>query len=271
MKITNKLGLPDNYVNAVRVYRPKSDRISVTHLVNPPMIRKLLLEKWNEIKIDAADFWKRMLGIGFHDLLESDDENSETYISTEFDGFTISGRADLYVPKTQELIDIKTTSVWAVLLGKRQPEWERQLNCYAWLFRRQKKPVRSLAVWAFLVDWSDYERRKRRQYPDNDILKIEIPLWSYERQEKYVAQRVKAHKNPRPCTPEERWATKDIWAAKRTGNRLPRLFESREEAAEYLEKGPGGEIEYRPGENRRCNKYCIVSSVCPYKNETSES
>ena len=60
------------------------------------------------------------------------------------------------------LIDYKVTSVWAVIFGK--IEWERQLNCYAWLFRQKKenigKSVGSLKICAILRDWNRRDARK---------------------------------------------------------------------------------------------------------------
>ena len=36
-----------------------------------------------------------------------------------------------------DVVDYKVTSVWSLLLGEK-PEWEKQLNTYAWLIEKNK-------------------------------------------------------------------------------------------------------------------------------------
>jgi len=57
MKLTNKFNLPDPIVNAVQNqgYTPGSSDITVTQLIQPPLIRQLNKKHWDDIEEDASD------------------------------------------------------------------------------------------------------------------------------------------------------------------------------------------------------------------------
>ena len=108
-------------------------------------------------------------------------------------------------------------------------------------------------------------------YPDQMVFQVELPLWSYEQQYKYVHERILYHEryNGLGCTPYERWATDKAWAVtKKKAFRAYRLFSDKRAAAELLmslrRKGKKDyRIEYRAPEDRRC-KSCKFKKVCEY-------
>jgi len=84
----------------------------------------------------------------------------------EIDGWHVSGAIDLQVvdPDGIHIKDYKTTSVWAVMNDK--PEWEQQLNIYAWLVQKNKQvPIKSLQIVGILKDWSKREAERKPEYP----------------------------------------------------------------------------------------------------------
>ena len=108
----------------------------------------------------------------------------------------------------------KTTSVWAVMNDK--PEWEQQLNIYAWLVATNKKvAIKSLQIVAILKDWSKREAERKPEYPQRNVAMINIPLWTFEEQEAFIKGRIAKHSAAEfaletdadlpECTPQEMW------------------------------------------------------------------
>jgi hypothetical protein len=67
------------------------------------------------------------------------------------------------------------------------------------------------------------------------------------------------------CTPEERWRKPTVWAVYAPGKtvKAAKLHDNAEDAAAHAER-IGGEVQYRAGEDTRCEEYCEVSRWCPY-------
>ena len=72
MKITNKAGLPEAIVQAVRAdpYDKGAARFSVTELIGPPIIRLLHQQHDDEVEEDAADRIWSLFGSAVHGILE---------------------------------------------------------------------------------------------------------------------------------------------------------------------------------------------------------
>ena len=119
--------------------------------------------------------------------------------------------------------------------------------------------------------------KETKPYPSAPITIIPIELWSDEKQDQYIAGRVKLHQDAEYerltggslplCSDLERWARPSTWAVKKTANkRAMRVFDSEQEAEEYfndknLDKKHS--IEERIGKNIRCEAdYCGVARWC---------
>src|SRR3972149_3813490 len=79
----------------------------------------------------------------------------------------------------ERLCDYKYTSVWAIIKGR--SEWEKQLNLYAELLRRNGFPVRWLAVVPLLYDWRKDDAAEREDYPPAPAFVYHVPLWEQQR------------------------------------------------------------------------------------------
>ncbi len=273
MKTTNKMNLPESIYNALKSddYDYQTNSISVTSLIDSPYIAKLKKEHTGELEEDASDRIWLLLGSAIHYMLEkADTENSiiEQRLSTEIDGQKITGKADYYNTKTLEIQDFKITSVWTVVYKDRYKDFEKQLNCYAYLMRKNGHKVKNLKIVAILRDWVQ-SKAFNDNYPNKQIQVIDIPLWNIEKQEAFIKERIEAFKNPTECTPEQRWASSDTWAVKKkTHKKAMKVCSSESEAKEYLESKGGDFVEHRPGQDRRCQAYCSVNSFCPYMYKT---
>jgi len=279
MKLTNKFGLPDPVVKALTrtEYTKGESNRSITQLIDSPRVRILRQENWDKMEEDVSEKMWAVLGSAAHKVFEDAGDSrhvTEERLFAEIDGWIISGAIDVQRfndDGSVTVIDYKTTSVWSVILGKK--EWEYQLNCYAYLVRHAKSlPVKSLKVIAILRDWRSRDAETKADYPKSPIVEIDVRLWSDEEQEAYLHGRVALHQKAEfdrltgselpECSLEERWEKPSVWAVKKTGNkRAIKLYDSEEDAKSNLEKGQ--EIEFRQGESGRCaNNWCRVNAWC---------
>jgi hypothetical protein len=153
-------------------------------------------------------------------------------------------------------------------------EWIAQLNVLSTILREHAMDVEELKIVALLRDWSKTKANRSQDYPPAPIVTLDIPLWSQEKAEEYIDERIRIHQfaNRRlpECTKEKRWQQPDTFALiKKNRKRATKLFSSKEEAEEGL-KSYGEEylIDFRPGKPIRCESYCPVASFCEQHQKT---
>ena len=293
MKITNKFNVPETLLAlASRDFysKGKSD-FSVTEIISPPRIQRLRRKHWDEIEQDVSEMLWMLLGTALHVVAERSEvsgHTNEERLTVGIDDIMLSGAIDLQ--KEDEdgitITDYKFTSAWALMNDK--PEWEQQQNIYKYLVERVKrKPVKALKICAFIRDWSRREAMNKESYPQATIQVIDIPMWSTEKVEAYIKERVELHRQSKvqddwdeeltPCTEEEKWVRETKYAVKKEGRKTAiRLLDTEEEAKELLATLPPtakGFIEIRKGEAIRCTgNYCGVSKWCSqYQSTLKES
>lgn len=269
MKFTNIHNLPEAIVSAVSAYSypPKAGRYSVTDLISPPQIRQLKIKHWEELEEDVSGRLWALLGQACHAVLDKHsavDAESEEKLVVEFNGVTISGKADLY--HNGRLEDYKITSVYSFLLGheKTKPEWENQLNVYAWMFEKLGKPVKELWVRAILRDFQTSKVGTANNYPSIPFQSVYVPLWTLDGQERYIRARIEAHKSDNPnCSDEECWLRGEAWAVYKNNNKKAlRVFDNKESAEKLASTDKSLSVVYRVGIYNRCDNYCVVSKFC---------
>lgn len=287
MKLTNKFGLPQPVVTALTrsEYSKGESNRSITQLIDAPRVRILRQENWDSMEEDVSEKLWAVLGTAAHKMFEdtADDWHfTEERVFLEVDGWVVSGAID--VQRIEDdgvtIIDYKTTSVWSVILGKK--EWEHQLNCYASLVRRGNfTKVKGLKVIAILRDWKARDAEEKADYPKAPIIEIDVPMWSDEEQDKYLDSRVALHQQAEfdrltgtelpECSAEERWDKPDVWAVKKKGNKKAiKLYDNESDAIAALQEGQ--EIEHRKGESTRCvGNWCRVNAWCSQYQKTLAS
>jgi hypothetical protein len=301
MKLTNKFNIPKSIYDKIAegIYKPPTDRIRVTELINPPLIKHLTLEHWDEIEVDASERLWAFLGTVCHDTLSKRikatalNETIEKRETITISNTVISSRADLR--KNGIIEDFKITSVGSFLRGLKLT-WEQQLNMYAFIAKCKGIPIYELKVNAILRDWS-IGKAMQHDYPSIPFLSMKVPLWSGQKQQEFVISRVAAHKaEPIECSFEERWekptsyvvkkkgVKKALAATKKKGNKRVEMdisdcenYIKNKNLTEQFRKGVVY-IEKRIGERTRCkgfpvigpngikmnHHYCQVYNFCPF-------
>ena len=299
MKITNKTNLPQSFVDFARsdkYSRGKAD-ISVTYLIDSPKIN-IMKDHYNDcMEVDAVDMVWSLFGTAVHAILEtsktSDNIITEERLFTNVNGWTLSGAIDRQEIKDGmvSIYDYKVTSMWSLVFDK--VEWDRQLNCYAYLVEKEKNiKVKDINICVIARDWNKRKAEQDFALPQSPVQIKKIPLWSFEKREEYVQERMEKHQEARVlfdlendlglCTDEERWKKNDTWAVKKKGQkRALRVLNSEEEAKKYIAwhdetdkvfiQNSKLEIEFRSGELTRCmGNYCSVAEFCnQYKGDVN--
>jgi hypothetical protein len=244
-KLTNKLSLPQPIVDAVTndPYTKANADVSVTELLKPPQIAYLERKHENEIVEDVSDRIWSLLGQVTHGILERAGIKTDVALTEEimilpvkgeFGTWNVKGQVDYFL-KDGVLYDYKLTSLYKVKDGLPQ-EWEEQQNCYAEMLRAKGQVVNRIVLVAILRDWSAGKVGSGYNYPEQQIVQLESPVWTPAKARLFLEMRVSLHQKARihgiipQCTPEERW---EGW------NKAAKKVIS-----------------------RRCEKYCAVSDFC---------
>ena len=298
MKITNRYGLPETIVNAVKddEYSKGDSVLSVTQLISPPRI--VLLQDLNSdnLVVDVVDRVPALLGTAVHKIIEKGSKDLpghivEERLFAEINGWKISGAVDLQIDNgdgTWEINDYKCTSVYSVMDEK--VEWVQQLNCYAFLSTlAHGRKITSLKIIAILRDWQRKQAEIKPDYPQSQVVSVEIPLWTIEEQGSFVHDRVKLHQQARKlvdngeappyCTSQERRLRDETWALMKEGRKSAvKLYDNEEEAKRCAAElgGTSGithRVEHRTGNPVRCaGNYCMVANWCrQYQEELGDS
>ena len=290
MIITNKHNIPEPIVRAISndEYDKGDSVLSVTQLISPPRIVLLQELNSNNVSIDAVDRVYTLFGTAVHKILEKGAEGLpghilEERLFLEVLGWKISGAVDLQIDNgdgTWSINDYKVTSTYSVLNEK--PEWEQQLNCYAFLsYKNHGRRVTSLKIIAVLRDWQRRSAETNASYPQTQVYPVDIPVWPTDQQEAFLMERVALHQSAKKavdnneplvyCTDEERWVRGEVWALMKEGRKSAvKLYDNKEDAENAAKElgeskglSPGHYIEHRPGNAIRCaGNYCLVSQWC---------
>lgn len=281
MKITNKLNLPQPLVEMAQSnYTPTPKRYSVSNLLKP--VRQTLLERrhHNEITVDVADMIWALRGQATHKVLEqygADNQLKEEYITMALsNGYTVSGRFDLYVPEEKAINDWKDTSVWRVVNKNYEDEYKQLLYYGIILQTEYGFEVKRGKVTFLLRDHNLWKALYEKDYPKHPvhIVTFDFSPADFKRGLEEIEDKIaefalweKASDNDLPiCTPEERYYSGDTFAVKKKNiKKALRVLNSMEEAEAWIEKNEKGDfIEERKGINKKCIGYCRVKEFCNY-------
>jgi len=272
-KLTNIHGLPQPLYSAVSndSYSKGDSDVSITTLLQPPRISALKDLHEDDIQEDAMDRMWSLLGQAVHTILERADDGSEMKeerITIEVLGVRVSGQFDRFNVTDGVVQDYKVTTAYKFKDGLVPLDFQRQLNCYALLLRSKGYEVKKGQVVGILRDWSKREAERNPDYPQKQVVVMDVEIAESEKIMEFLSGRValwKAAQSVLPeCSPEDRWAKPEKYAVMKPGRkRAVRLFDNKNEAgARAGTEGGGAYVEYRPGENVRCDSYCSVAKFC---------
>jgi hypothetical protein len=204
----------------------------------------------------------------------------EVTLTTHVDGMDLSGTLDRFEIASGAIEDYKVMSVWAFINPESNKKFEAQLNIYAHLLRKNGFKPKSAKLIAIFRDWSATAKLKNKDYPPNPIMFIDIKLYDDDLVLKSIKNRVALHKKAEngeyvPCSGKERWSSVDTFAVMAKGRKKAVKIVDSKLAGENYIKEHGHKlidpyVETRLGEDKRCEKYCPVRSVCPQYKDRME-
>lgn len=186
-------------------------------------------------------------------------------------GWRVAARCDhLTLDGAGTLTDYKVTSAWSVKDGAKD-DWIAQLNVTRLIaYRAKGYDPKRLQVTAILRDWRKNEALSYGDdYPQQQIATVPVPLWSLDKTQAYLEERVRLHQTaqnggPMPdCTAEERWERPTTYAVMRAQNKkATRVYETRKLADEHAATQSDLRVVVRPGSSPRCQQYCSALPFC---------
>lgn len=285
MIITNDKNLPEALVQAVSTDRHnKKGCYSATTLLKGTCETILSKRHFDEIKVDASDLIWAVFGTAVHAIFENqkDETFKEEFFSVDVSKSKVTGRVDSYDMANETLNDWKTASVWKIQFEDFD-DWRKQGLIYAWLMKQNGLKVKQCRFIALLKDHSKSKARFDASYPQSPVYVYEFEVTDKDLAEieKFIKEKVKqfeeaekiADKDLTPCTPGERWATKDTWAVMKKGRKTAlKLCDSEEEAKELISIKGGDYIEFRQGESKKClDGYCSCRNFCSFYKKMIEN
>lgn len=292
--ITNKLNLPQPFVDAAtssHEYVPH--RYSVTELLGGTCEAVLKRRHQGEGEEDVADRVWAILGTAVHKVLQeaeaSPDQLQENWMSVQLDGdlqgYQLSGIFDLYDDSTGTVTDYKTCSVWKTQVGDFD-DWRKQTLMYCWMLQRLGFDAWNGEIVAIMRDHNMRKAKTEKDYPKHPVMRLswnfsEADMKGIEREIRtWFTSVMEAEGIPddmlKECSPDRRWHKADKWAVMRRGQKKAvKLFDDKKGAYEFMDwladqpsnKGRGLYVEFRQGEDTRCQSYCPVAHWCPYGSE----
>ena len=278
MRITNKLGLPQAFVNAVSLERHNEKGCYSATTLNKGIKEIILMDRhFDEITVDVADLVWTVWGTAVHSIFENqqDDNFKEEFFDCKVSNSTVTGRVDSYDLENAILYDWKTASTWKVKFAD-YADWKRQGLTYAWLMAKNGLAVKQCRFVALLKDHSKSKARLETEYPQSPayVYSFDVTAADLEETEKRILAKIpeieKAETLPDdeipPCTAEERWADPDKYAVMKNGRKSAvRVFDTKEDADNCAaDLGAGHYVEHRPAVSRKCADYCQCKEFCNF-------
>ena len=187
--------------------------------------------------------------------------------------FKIGGKFDMVLDG--RLFDIKTTSVYSYLLGRKDADYAMQGGIYRWL---NPELIISDHVYIQFIftDWQRMMSRRDVDYPQTRALEYPVALPSMETVQQFIESKLSQivrYKDSLDeeipfCTDKELWRTDTsykYYADPQKTTRATKNFTDKAEAAAFMaSKGGKGMVLAVPGEVKACD-YCPAFSICKQK------
>ena len=288
MNYTNELNLPQPFVEAVKsnhVYKP--NRYSVTEVLGGTCEAILKRRYDSDITDDVSQRVWSLFGTAVHKVLQeaeaTDTQLQENWLSVPIMGtqYELSGIFALYDDSTKTVTDWKTCATWKVIFGDFE-DWRKQTLMYCWMLRQLDIDARRGEIVAIMRDHNMRKAKTEKGYPKHPVYRIgwdfteedfesiehEIWWWFAEVSHEETVE----DDYLEPCSPDQRWHKPDKWAVMKKGRKTAvRVYESEKDARvramEENKKADSNDlyyVEFREGEDTKCDSYCPVSDFCPF-------
>ena len=282
--ITNKLNLPQPFVDAAtNDHKYKPHRYSVTEVLGGTCEAILKRRHVGEGEEDVASRVWAILGSAAHKILQeakgTDSQLQEQWFKVNVGDYELSGIFDLYDAVKKTVTDWKVTGT--IKWQKQEfDDYRMQVLIYCWMLRQKGYEADNGEVIMILRDWSKSKARFDKEYPQLQVQKVSWKFTDndFEEVKQYifnwfanVAEQEKLRDSDlTPCSPKNRWHRDDKWAVVKDGvKRATRVLDNPNEAAVMCDRlsektGKPYHVEYRKGEDVKCEMYCSVAFACPF-------
>lgn len=290
MILTNKLDLPQPFVDAAtNDHEYTEGRYSVTELLGGTCEAILKRRHADDIEEDVSDRVWAILGTAVHEILRqaeaSESQIQENWLSVKLEGlasgYELSGIFDLYDDSTGTVTDYKTAGT---IKWQKQDfeDYRMQTLLYCWLLQQIGFAAWNGEIVMILRDWSKGKAKFDKDYPQKQVQRVSFHFSDKDMEEAeefvYMWFIMVKHEEAvpddclEPCTPEQRWHKPDKWAVKKKGRKTAvRVYESEKDArVRAMEENKRDDtndmyyVEFREGEDTKCDSYCPVSDFCPF-------
>lgn len=281
MIITNKLGLPQAFINALNNTRHnEKGEYSATTLLKGGCDVMLTDRHFDEIEIDVSEQVWQIFGSAVHAIFEKAgiEGFTEEKFSVNVGNSKVSGRVDLYDLENETVYDWKTASVWKTIYND-YDDWDKQGLIYSWLMKQNGLNVKEVVFVALLKDHSKSKARIDASYPQSPTVvhRVEVTEERLAEIENFIKLKVSEFESAEqfsdeelpPCSKDERWATDDKFAVMKEGRKTAiKLYDDEDSAEKFIDEQEKDKdkmsVEKRPGESKKCLDYCACREFCPF-------
>jgi hypothetical protein len=193
----------------------------------------------------------------------------------EIGAWRISGKLDMAIDG--RLKDIKSTSVYTYIKGRKDEDYRLQGSIYKWL-HADKITDQEMDVQFVFKDWMGAMVNSTPGYPATQVVSYTVPLYTDEETENWIENKLDdlerymdAPQEALPrCTDEELWRTDPVWKyfadGSKTDGKSTKNFDDPAEANRHLASKGKGVVINVPGKVKACS-YCRAFQICTQKDE----
>lgn len=285
----------------------KDNILWLTKLIGPPLPGILQKNHWDELEEDVSDAVFRFIGSAVHSAVEAKSDSAsrlteeraylclddfsvitlpvKTYLHESYkydpDKLYVTTKLDCYDGIEDAVEDYKVTSVWGYIFENGQPKPDDivQINVYRYVLRKIGFEVKGgMRIVYWFRDFQASKVGTQAGYPSSPVVSVPVTdVWPEEKVEAYLIDRAMKHTEAMVmeehevpiCTPEERWAKPASYAVMKAGRKTAvRVHDSLALAEQHVKiAGAGHSVVKRPGQDIRCERYCIANRHCRYWRE----
>lgn len=187
----------------------------------------------------------------------------------------VSGKLDMAIDG--RLKDIKSTSVFTYLKGRKDTDYQLQGSIYKWL-HQDKITDDEMDIQFVFTDHMKAMAYSVPGYPETKVVSYPVPLMSLEETENWIENRISeiatnfdAPQEALPrCSDEDLWRSDPVWKyfsdANKTDGRPQKNFDNPADANKHRAEKGKGVVVMVPGKVKACS-YCKAFSICTQKDE----
>lgn len=187
----------------------------------------------------------------------------------------VSGKLDMAI--NGRLKDIKSTSVFTYVKGRKDSDYQLQGSIYRWL-HQDKITEDEMDIQFVFTDHMKAMVHSVPGYPETKVVSYPVPLMSLEETENWIENRISeiatnfdAPEEALPrCSDEDLWRSEPVWKyfsdANKTDGRPQKNFDNAADANKHRAEKGKGVVVMVPGKVKACS-YCKAFSICSQKDE----